>query len=134
MLNNTSYKMASVTSKASATSNASVTSNAQAQSASENEIDPDNYIEEPHIIIDSCFRGKHLKRLVEHQIESYNDFIQFQVPRTIAMFNPIHICSEQDLDKAVNKYRLEMFVTCENFNIFRAQIHEINGNQYNRTE
>ena len=127
MLNNTSYKMASVTSKASATSNASVTSNAQAQSASENEIDPDNYIEEPHIIIDSCFRGKHLKRLVEHQIESYNDFIQFQVPRTIAMFNPIHICSEQDLDKAVNKYRLEMFVTCENFNIFRAQIHEING-------
>jgi DNA-directed RNA polymerase II subunit RPB2 len=86
-----------------------------------------DYIEEPHIIIDSCFRGKHLKRLVEHQIESYNDFIQFQVPRTISMFNPVHICSEQDLDKATGKYRLEMFVTCENFNIYRAQIHEING-------
>ena len=76
------------------------------------EIDVDNYIEEPHIIIDSCFRGRHLRRLVEHQVESYNDFIQFQVPRTISMFNPIHICSEHDLDKAVNKYRLEMYVTC----------------------
>ena len=92
-----------------------------------NEIDVDNYIEDPHIILDSCFRGMHLKRLTEHQTESYNDFIQYQVPRTISMFNPIHICSEQDLDKDVNKHRLEMFVSCENFNIHRAQIHEING-------
>ena len=92
-----------------------------------NEIDVENYIEDPHIILDSCFRGMHLKRLTEHQTESYNDFIQYQVPRTISMFNPIHICSEQDLDKAVNKHRLEMFVSCENFNIHRAQIHEING-------
>jgi DNA-directed RNA polymerase II subunit RPB2 len=99
----------------------------QSTKSIDNEIDVDNYIEEPHIIIDSCFRGRHLKRLVEHQVESYNDFIQFQVPRTISMFNPVHICSEHDLDKAVNKHRLEMFVTCENFNIFRAQIHEING-------
>ena len=92
-----------------------------------NEIDVTKYIEDPHIIIDSCFRGIHLKRLTEHQTESYNDFIQNQVPRTITMFNPIHICSEQDLDKDVNKYRLEMYVNCENFNIYRAQIHEING-------
>ena len=91
------------------------------------EIDVEKYIEEPHTIIDSCFRGRHLRRLVEHQIESYNDFIQYQVPRTISMFNPVHICSEQDLDKVSGKYRLEMFVTCENFNIYRAQIHEING-------
>jgi DNA-directed RNA polymerase II subunit RPB2 len=91
------------------------------------EIDVDNYIEEPHTIIDSCFRGRHLNRLVEHQIESYNDFIGYQVPRTISMFNPVHICSEHDLDKNVNKYRLEMFITCENFKIFRAQIHEMNG-------
>jgi len=91
------------------------------------EIDVEQYIEEPHTIIDSCFNGRHLQRLVEHQIESYNDFIQHQLPRTISMFNPVHICSEQDLDKATGKYRLEMFVTCENFNIYRAQIHEING-------
>jgi DNA-directed RNA polymerase II subunit RPB2 len=92
-----------------------------------NEIDVDKYIEEPHTIIDSCFRGRHLKRLIEHQIESYNDFIEYQVPRTISMFNPIHISSEQDFNKELNKYRLEMYVTCENFNIARAKIHEING-------
>lgn len=92
-----------------------------------NEIDVDKYIEEPHTIIDSCFRGRHLKRLIEHQIESYNDFIEYQVPRTISMFNPIHISSEQDFNKELNKHRLEMNVTCENFNIARAKIHEING-------
>ena len=128
MVNDTSnLKMASNVSTANvSTANVSNVST-KSTSAKTNDIDVDNYIEEPHIIIDSCFRGRHLKRLVEHQVESYNDFIQYQVPRTISMFNPVHICSEHDLDKAVNKYRLEMFVTCENFNIFRAQIHEING-------
>lgn len=127
MVNDTSHiKMATTTASAIASEAAAVKA-ATAAATATNEIDVDNYIEEPHIIIDSCFRGRHLKRLVEHQVESYNDFIQYQVPRTISMFNPVHICSEHDLDKAVNKYRLEMFVTCENFNIFRAQIHEING-------
>jgi len=93
----------------------------------DDEIDVNKYIEEPHTIIDSCFRGRHLKRLIEHQIESYNDFIEYQVPRTISMFNPIHICSEQDFNKELNKHCLEMFITCENFNIARAKIHEING-------
>jgi len=129
MVNDTSnLKMASNVSNESNVSTASASASVSASAkAKTNDIDVDNYIEEPHIIIDSCFRGRHLKRLVEHQVESYNDFIQYQVPRTISMFNPVHICSEHDLDKAVNKYRLEMFVTCENFNIFRAQIHEING-------
>ena len=135
MVNDTSnLKMAANVSTANvSTANVSNVSSANVSTASAsanaktNDIDVDNYIEEPHIIIDSCFRGRHLKRLVEHQVESYNDFIQYQVPRTISMFNPVHICSEHDLDKAANKYRLEMFVTCENFNIFRAQIHEING-------
>ena len=126
---NTDTKMTSACETAAVKTSEAVKTSASAceTAAAGAPIDLDKYIEEPHIIIDSCFRGRHLKRLVEHQIESYNDFIQFQVPRTIAMFNPVHICSEHDLDKAVNKYRLEMFVTCENFNIFRAQIHEING-------
>ena len=134
MVNDTSHiKMATTTASAIASASeaaavkAATAAATSAAATATNEIDVDNYIEEPHIIIDSCFRGRHLKRLVEHQVESYNDFIQYQVPRTISMFNPVHICSEHDLDKAVNKYRLEMFVTCENFNIFRAQIHEING-------
>ncbi len=43
------------------------------------------------------------------------------------MFNPVNIHSDQDYDKDSSKYRLELFVTFEKFNIYRAQIHENNG-------
>jgi DNA-directed RNA polymerase II subunit RPB2 len=86
-----------------------------------------DYCEEPWTLIESYFKGKHLQQLVKHQVESYNDFVNYQIQKTISMFNPVHICSEQDFDKESGKYRLELFVTFENFNIYRAQIHENNG-------
>jgi len=85
------------------------------------------YIETPWDIIESYFKGQHLERLVRHQIESYNHFIEYQLMKTIEMFNPINIKSEQDLDIASGKHRLELFVTFENFNLYRPQIHENNG-------
>ena len=93
----------------------------------DNDIDTENYVEEPWNVINSYFHGKHLKQLVRHQLESYNDFVSFQIQRTICMFNPVHICSEQDYDKTVNKHKLEMYITFENFSIHRPQIHENNG-------
>ena len=51
------------------------------------------YIEEPYAIIESYFRGQHLDRLVRHQIESYNHFINCQIAKTIQMFNPVNIRS-----------------------------------------
>jgi DNA-directed RNA polymerase beta subunit/intein/homing endonuclease len=92
-----------------------------------NEIKYNKYIEEPWTVIESYFKGKHLKQLVRHQIESYNDFVTYQIPKTITMFNPVHIFSEQDYVKSVDKYRLEMFITFENFSIYRPQIHENTG-------
>jgi hypothetical protein len=50
-----------------------------------------DYIEEPYHLIESYFQGQHLERLVRHQIESYNHFINYQVQRTIQMFNPVNI-------------------------------------------
>ena len=91
------------------------------------QIDYTKYIEEPWSIINSHFRGKHLRQLVSHQIESYNDFVNYQIQKTISMFNPVHICSEEDFVKEVGKYRLEMFITFEKFSIYRPQIHENNG-------
>jgi len=85
------------------------------------------YCEEPWTLIESYFKGKHLQQLVKHQVESYNDFVNYQIQKTISMFNPVHIHSDQDFDKDSGKYRLELFVTFENFNIYRAQIHENNG-------
>ena len=81
----------------------------------------------PWCIIESYFRNKHLKQLVKHQLESYNYFVASQIENTISMFNPVHICSENDFIKEHNLYRLEMFVNFENFNIYRPQIYENNG-------
>jgi len=68
-----------------------------------------------------------LKRLVRHQIESYNDFVNNQLERTIQMFNPVTIASDQDFDKKTKKYKLDIEVTFSDFHLYRAQIHENNG-------
>ena len=78
-------------------------------------------------IIESYFRDKHLDQLVRHQIESYNNFIDYQIFKTIQMFNPLRIVSEQDYDIKSEKYSLEVIITFSNFNIYRPQIHENNG-------
>ena len=90
-------------------------------------IESDPYIETPWNVIESYFKGHHLERLVRHQIESYNNFVGYQITKTIEMFNPVRIASDQDFDPKSGKYSLEIFVTFENFHIYRPQIHENNG-------
>ena len=85
------------------------------------------YIEEPYTIVESYFRGQHLDRLVRHQIESYNHFINFQILRTIQMFNPVIIRSENDYVQENEQYFLEIYVSFENFKLHPPQIHENNG-------
>ena len=87
----------------------------------------DNFIETPWTIIESYFKNQHLTRLVRHQLESYNNFINFQIRRTIDMFNPLHIVSIHDYDVKSKKYALEIYITFENFCIYRPQIQENNG-------
>jgi DNA-directed RNA polymerase II subunit RPB2 len=87
----------------------------------------DQYIETPWNIIESYFKGHHLDRLVRHQLESYNNFVGYQIIKTIEMFNPVRIASEQDYDPVSKKHSLEIIITFENFNIYRPQIHENNG-------
>jgi len=85
------------------------------------------YIEEPFHIIESYFEGQHLERLVRHQIESYNHFVNYQIQRTIQMFNPVVIRSENDFIAEKNKYFLEVFISFTNFKLYPPQIHENNG-------
>jgi DNA-directed RNA polymerase II subunit RPB2 len=85
------------------------------------------YIETPWSIIGAYFRNQHLKRLVRHQIESYNDFVNNQIQRTIEMFNPVLIASEQDMCRRTKRNKLELHVTFDKFNLYRPQIHENNG-------
>ncbi len=91
------------------------------------DIVPDNYLETPWAIIESYFKDQYLSQLVRHQLESYNNFVTYQIQKTIDMFNPVQICSEHDYDKNSGKHSLEIFVTFENFHIYRPQIHENNG-------
>jgi DNA-directed RNA polymerase II subunit RPB2 len=86
-----------------------------------------SYIEEPWTLISSYFRGKHLEQLVRHQIESYNDMVNNQLRRTIDMFNPVRIVSDQDYDRPSQKHRLEVEVNFNNFYLYRPQIHENTG-------
>ena len=87
----------------------------------------ENYIEEPWTIIESYFKGQYLNQLIRHQLESYNVFVNYQIMKTIEMFNPVHIKSEQSFNATLNKYSLELFVTFSNFQIYRPAIHENNG-------
>ncbi|AET73076.1 RNA polymerase II 140 kDa subunit [Phaeocystis globosa virus 12T] len=83
--------------------------------------------EAPWALIESHFKNQHLKQLIRHQIESYNYLVNTQLEQTIAMFNPIRICSEHDWEKEYNLHRLVAHVTLENFNIHRPQVYENNG-------
>lgn len=85
------------------------------------------YTEEPFQIIQSYFEGQHLDRLVRHQIESYNHFINNQVQRTIDMFNPVKVRSENDYVEQHKMYMLEVFIYFDNFKLYPPQIHENNG-------
>jgi DNA-directed RNA polymerase II subunit RPB2 len=78
-------------------------------------------------IIKTYFKGHYLERLVRHQLESYNNFVTNQLQQTINMFNPVTIHSEHDREEGGDKYKLEIVVTFENFQIYRPQIHENNG-------
>ena len=85
------------------------------------------YIEEPFQIMESYFQGQYLKRLVRHQLESYNYFINTQLHKTIQMFNPLVIHSENDYIEQLDKYLLEIQINFKNFKMNPPQIHENNG-------
>jgi DNA-directed RNA polymerase II subunit RPB2 len=78
-------------------------------------------------IIESYFKDHHLQRLVRHQIESYNNFIEHQIIKTINMFNPVKVVSTNDYDSTVDKHSLEIIINFSNFNIYKPQIHENTG-------
>jgi len=87
------------------------------------------YIEEPWVIIQSYFEGKYRERLVRHQLESYNNFVNEQMMNTIRMFNPVHIFSSHpdDYDETTQTYKLELMLSFDNFKILRPTIYENNG-------
>ena len=85
------------------------------------------YIHEPFDILESYFGGKPLERLARHQLESYNNFVNYQMQRTIEMFNPITIKSVNDYDEKTETFGLETKISLKNLRFQHPQIHENNG-------
>ena len=78
-------------------------------------------------VIESYFKNDHLGKLVRHQLESYNHFIEEDLINTINMFNPVVIHSENDKDPETGLYKLEIIIKFTNFQMYRPEIHENNG-------
>lgn len=86
-----------------------------------------DYTHDPFDILSSYFEGKPLERLTRHQLESYNHFVNFQMQRTIEMFNPITIKSDNDYDEKTNSFGLVVKLYLKNLRFQHPQIHENNG-------
>ena len=43
----------------------------------------DKFTETPWAVIESYFKDQHLAQLVRHQIESYNNFVNYQIQKTM---------------------------------------------------
>jgi DNA-directed RNA polymerase beta subunit len=92
----------------------------------------EEYVEAPWEIIKSYFHEQHLTRLVRHQIESYNTFVNVELKKTINMFNPINVHYDPNIDghdvvSASDEPVIDVYVTFDNFHLYRPQIHENNG-------
>jgi len=84
-------------------------------------------LEDPWTIIEKYFQDGYLQRCVKHQIETFDNFTNVQIEKTINMFNPVVIKSENDYDKDAKDYKLEVILNFKNFSIYQPQIHENNG-------
>ena len=76
-----------------------------------------DYIHEPFEILSSYFEGKPLERLARHQLESYNNFVNYQMQRTIEMFNPITIKSDSDYDEESDTFGLVVKLYLKNLRL-----------------
>ena len=86
-----------------------------------------NYNAEAFNIIESYFHGQHSSRLVRHQLESYNHFVNYDMKRTIDMFNSVTIRSDKDYVAKHEAHTLEIKITFENLKIYPPLIYENNG-------
>lgn len=86
-----------------------------------------SYIEEPWDIINKYFEKDHLKMLVRHQLESYDNFVNLQIHKTVNMFNPVIVTANDDYVPEHDLYRVNVEINFENLRMSRPSIHENNG-------
>ena len=75
--------------------------------------------------IRSYFNTQGVARLVEHQIESYEDFIRNKLPLIVSSTAPIVVWHEQD--EVTKKYKYEFRLSFENITYMKPRIQEATG-------
>lgn len=74
-------------------------------------------------IIELYYKKDYKNRLIRHQVESYNNFVTYQIKQTINMFNPFKVSSYlEDTDT-----NIDIIINFSNLKILRPQIFENNG-------
>ena len=87
----------------------------------------DDYTNKAFNVLSSYFDGKPLERLARHQLESYNNFVNFQMQRTIEMFNPIVIKADSEYEQESETFGLVVNLYIKNLRFQHPQIYENNG-------
>ncbi len=82
---------------------------------------------DPWGLINIYFNNDPLNRCVQHQLESYNYFINNQITETLNMFNPINVTSSNDYIIEHKKHKLSIKIDLDNLYLYRPEIHENNG-------
>jgi DNA-directed RNA polymerase II subunit RPB2 len=75
--------------------------------------------------VKSYFDAKGVSRLVEHQIESFEDFIRNKIPLIVSSTAPIVVWHEQD--ETTKKYKYEFRLSFENITYMKPRIQEATG-------
>lgn len=75
--------------------------------------------------IRSYFRTQGVSRLVEHQIESFEDFIRNKLPLIVSSTAPIVVWHE--MDETTKKYKYEFRLSFENITYLKPRIQEATG-------
>jgi len=75
--------------------------------------------------IRSFFANQGPQKLVEHQIESYEDFIRNKLPLIVSSTAPIVVWHEQD--EVTKKYKYEFRLSFENITYMKPRIQEATG-------
>jgi len=75
--------------------------------------------------IQSYFNLDGVSKLVEHQIESFEDFVQNKIPLIVSSTAPIVVWHEQD--ELTKKYKYEFRLSFENITYMKPRIQEATG-------
>lgn len=75
--------------------------------------------------VESYFAKQGVQKLVEHQLDSFEDFIRNKLPLIVSSTAPIVVWHEQD--ETTKKYRYEFRLSFENISYLKPRIQEATG-------